>query len=450
MIFMNTTYERGKASENLTVAEKLRLIRKANSVTQNELAEIILTSDSKISFAENNTNEYSEYEIETIKKHFNIVDMPLTDFERAAFRESLYCWRDMIRDGRMAEAEDLRGKLCDVVNLTPCDKDLPALFILFDVIFLLTKGNLEAAEENLAALPAALYDEHFYYFNLNMGSLNSLKGRYEDALDFYEAALKVVEDARDFVPSDKEVLYYNMAACYTQIEIPNRAIVFLNNIRDEHREKRITAFNLGLDIGLAANYIQVGNYRWAEEILNDCLVKARGIKGIYGELYVGLTLLRLGVLYRRTEEWEKSINFLEQALNHFEVNTEVYRWTLYLKIRCVIEAKEYTKAGKSIKQAKGLYKNNEEHLVLFESLVHIMAISKSMTRVQEEAIEYIENVTIPYLINARDSIEAISCYKLLQRHCAKIGRLRKSIAFTEDICNIYERMFVSHERGKIS
>ena len=59
-------------------------------MTQAELAEIILSSSAKISRIENGEEEYNQKELEYIRKHFELTEMPLTEFERAAFKERLY------------------------------------------------------------------------------------------------------------------------------------------------------------------------------------------------------------------------------------------------------------------------------------------------------------------------------------------------------------------------
>ena len=450
MIFINASSKKENTNV-LPIGEKIKLLRKAKGITQAELGEIILSSVAKISRVENGVEEYSQTELEALKKHFEIADMPLTKFECAAFKERLYLWRDLIRDQRMDEARKLHKKLLPLVNLEPCDPDLAMLFRLFETLLLLIEGNLDAAEEKLNYLKNAFENdimntENTYHYYHRMGRLYAMRNNYGDALGFYMKAYDLAKFIDDISPEDNERLYFNIAICYTDFEMPNRAIMFLSEVRKTYTEKRMTVDAISIDVALARSYIKIGELKEAKKILKRCLVSAKGIDDDY---CVSITLFYLGLLYRSLENWGKSINYFDQTLDIIETSSIYHPWSLYYKISCLIGARDFIKAENMLKQVKDLYSKDDTHLILFESLEHFLAISKRMTIYNEESVEYIETVTIPHLIKIRVSLEAVSFYELLEQHYKKTKKNIKSLLMRKAICDIYERIFVNKRGGEI-
>lgn len=192
-----------------------------------------MSNQGKVSRVESSEEEYTQSDLKLIKEHFGIADMPLTEFERAAFKESLYFWRDLLRNRRMDEANELREKLSPISNLELCEPDLAMLYRLHEVIHFLVEGDIDTAKMKLKLLQSELKNmniENLYIYNNNMGSLNAMRNNFEDGLKFYIQAFEIRKNHKDCLPDDEERLYHNMAKCYTDIEHPNRAIIFLNKI----------------------------------------------------------------------------------------------------------------------------------------------------------------------------------------------------------------------------
>ena len=447
MILIDVLFKK-ENSNVLPIGEKIKLLRKAKGITQAELAEIILSNSAKISRVENGDEEYSQEELKAIKEHFEITEMPLTELECAAFKERLYIWRSLIRDYRISEAKELHKKMSPIINLEPCDPDLSMLYRLFEALLLLAENKLDAAEEKLNYFQSVLdklNSELAYHFYHRMGSLHLFRKDYEGALKFYKLAYEI-DSLKDISPEDNERLCCNIAICYTNLELPNRSIMFLSKINRVNIEKRATIANINLDIALARSYTAIGEFEEAENILNKCLVQA---KGIDDNFCIVVTLFYLGLLYRRSESWEKSIEYFDQTLNIIETSSAYYPWSFYYKIRCLIGAREFSEAEKELGQAKDLYSTDDVHLILFNSLDHFLTISKRMTIYNEESVKYIETVTIPHLIKIRVSLEAINYYELLEQHYIKTRKNVKSLLMRKAICDIYERIFVNKQGGEI-
>ena len=434
-------YPKEKNITALSIGEKVKLLRKAMDITQAELAEAIWTNPAKISAVENGTDEYNEEQLEAIKKYFNIVDMPLSEQDCIAFKKRLYIWRDIIRDRLMTEAKEMYGKMSAIVNLDPCDSDLPMLYRLFEVVLLLYEGSIDLAEEKLNHLSNAVKNmtpEHLHYYYSNKGLLNSLRGKYEVALNFFMQAFELRKHHKDAYLEDDERLYYGMAECYTNLERVHCAIKSLHKLSSVNKERRTEIFTFAIDNLFALNYLKMGEYEEAEELLNNCLIIT---KGIDNKFLVGMVLYNLGLLNSYSKKWKKAMQFLDQAMSNLKIDSAHYLWSFYHKINCVIKNREFSNAEKLIEQAKDLYRADESKIAPFESLNHLLSINKRFTQYNDKSTDYIENITIPFFINQHDYFIALSYYETLEQHYKKIRNHKKSLSAAKDMRDIYEKVY---------
>ena len=130
-----------------------------------------------------------------------------------------------------------------------------------------------------------------------------------------------------------------------------------------------------------------------------------------------MILGNLGLLNKYSENREKAIEYFDQALNILIVDSADYFWTLYNKVHCIIEVREFPKAEKIIEQSKDVYYTNDSSTIPFESLKHFLVINKRFTQYNGESTDYIENVTIPFFKKRQDGYSiALSYYKTLEKH----------------------------------
>ncbi|MCL2169498.1 MAG: helix-turn-helix transcriptional regulator [Defluviitaleaceae bacterium] len=437
-----------KANKPSIEAQKIRALRKAKGTTQVELAEVILSSSASVSRVELGDYTYNKEEIAAIKSHFGITDMPLTEHECEAFRNGLYFWRDHIRDKRMVEAREMRDRFSPVLILEPCDDDLPLLYRLFDILLMFYEGGLDKAEQELDKLESkvdTMLPEHLYYFNTNKGSLLALRKRFENALEFYLKALHIFENNKLPFQTNINVLYYHIAHCYTSMESPSHAIIFLGKIPELSNSGKIATYEIGIDILRAINFRMVGHFQEAESLLKNCLLQA---KGVQSKSYVGFTLFNLGMLYRCLGKWDEAISHLDQALDTFEMASEYHLPVVYHRICCLIEKRDFVKAEAEIELSEALCSQNQDHVILIKSLPHILNISRRISTYDGESVDFIENITIPFLIKECESFEAVKCYELLLHHFKRTKKKIKILSTKAAIGDIYKKAFIHQERRR--
>ena len=430
----------------LSVAEKVKLLRKAKNIVQGELADAILSSSTKISLTENGTCKYSDDELEAIKKYFGMPDMPLTEFECAAFKKRLHHWHSLIGNGRAAaEAEELYKKISPITVTDPFDFDLPTLFRLFEVIYLRCKGDVNDAKAKFDFLKSVLDDmnaEHLFYFYSISGWFDFLDENVEGALEHYKKALEITQLNKGQFKVRFDILHYNIANCYTWLDMPYRATFFIFEVRRTCDVKLSESFDLELDAMLASNYIKINKLDEAEKLLNKCLIQAEGLN--YG-LMKAIIFYELGLLNKKLSNLNKAVEYFDRALDIHEMGSTYHLWALHHKIRCVIESRKFAKSERMLQQAKKLYDAKKEDLILFESLEHLLIISRGSSRFHIESVKYIEAVTIPYLLKYFDYFEALDyCTLLIKHHIASRSRRVHYISTLGLKCSIYDKIFTNY------
>jgi len=426
--------------EMASIAEKIRTLRIDKGIAQHEIADIILTNQPRVSRIENGEDKYSEFELQTLKEHFDIEGMPLTEFEREAFKGRLCIWRDVIRSRDISEAYKMKSELCKITNIEPFDGELVTLYHLFEALLYIAEINVSAAEEALHSL-GKTYDEmnheNRYYYDFHMGALHATKDDFEGALTYYRKALSAIKSQNGTLPDDEERIYHNIAICYTDLEFPGRAIAFLNNIPKPNFSDRMTAHSLGIDIMRAVNYFKVGLHEEAEEILNDCLMRATSMGDRF---YVGLSLQSLGGVNMRIRNWAVAEGYFVRALECFKEDTSYHAWAFYFTFRCRVETENLVRLESELNKIKTSFDNNIRYSIHIETLMHIIRLKRNISRYNKSAVEYIENVAIPRFIKKNHRLEALECYKLLEQYEEKAGTQRKVIQINKVMREILERM----------
>ncbi|MCL2575625.1 MAG: helix-turn-helix transcriptional regulator [Defluviitaleaceae bacterium] len=436
----------------LSVVDKIKLLRNKQEVSQYKLADIALTSQRKISNIETGIGRYIEDELLLVKKYLGIEGMPLTDDECNTFRGRLYHWRDMIRKHQIDEAEKLQDELKGIVNLEIFDFDMPTLYRLFEALLLIVRNkgdDLVVAEEKLRTLENSLDDmteEHRYYYDFHMGALYARRNDFETAIEFYYKALDRKKKQKDNLLDSEEKIYYNLALCYTDLEQLSRATVFLSRMPKIGSEDKTSSRSLGVDIMRAMNYYKIGLPNEAEELLNDCLMRA---KIVNNQPFIGLSLAHLGAMHRYLQNWEKAIEYLDQALDAFGTDAEHFRyssWVLYFKFRCRMELGGLAKIEKELRDLKNSLSKREideysDFLeTLYKTLLHIVGVKKCMSRYDKNSVDYLETTSVQFFEKYSHRLEAIDCYKLLVQHFERTSQQKKSLEANKAMVKIYERM----------
>ena len=393
----------------LNPSQKIKNLREIKKYTQEALADALGCSKSKVSQVEKGEWEYSEDDIKAAKIFFGIENAPFTSSELMEFRQRLYKWRDYIKNGLIGDAKDFQKGLI-VINQLPFEPDLNFLYRMFEIRLFIKELNIEAAENMLLADEANVEEaseegkHHFYY---NMGSMSILRRDFKTALQFY---LK----AREFeiYTLEKDLgLDLNLVLCYSELGKYTLAIGVIEKVYHKFDYNSTGAARAYLDSTLAINYVNIGQVARAKELLKKSIAEA---KGITDKTHIGTILHNYGCACWRNGEYEEAIRYFDQADAEYVEGVFNYQRekleNMYWKIRCLIALKKSSKVRPLLDKAKSLVREweNEHYLMAFESLSHLLTITK------DGSIEFIEKKTIPYFIKKYEYYRVLHYCELLE------------------------------------
>jgi len=427
---------------NLPVGEKILRLRKQHGISQNELAFIIRVLKEKVILVENGEGEYTNAELQLVKKHFGLEELPLTEHECDIFYKRLYHMRSLIRAKRLSEARDIQNELDNIDNLEPCDPDMVMLSKMFEIQLKIAEGLYTSAEKELDYYDSSgMNSENVYHYYYNKGYLCICKRDLEKGLEHLLRAYRLIEIYDGLLPEEDERLYYHLAICYTYLEIPYRSLFFAQKAKAICMNERIPNYSLHINRVLALNYAYTNQFEEAKKILEKCLDEYKTVKD---DLLIGYTLLSFGYMYRQSKNWSIAKEYFNSALCCLSKGTVSYFSALYGKINCLIQTNAFIEAGQLLEDATNMCKGDNLWLIYFESLQQYLRISENISINNDRACNYIKTKALPHLYANRDYFIAIVYCRLLEQHYEKTNRTTESLQMIKEIMKIYERCYINH------
>jgi len=307
-----------------------------------------------------------------------------------------------------------------------CDPELAWLYRLPRIDWLLRQGQAEEAQEEMNFFKGKINEmtvRHKYHYNHNEGLLLSRDLNYEEAMKFFEKSSVIAENNDDFAQILKDRPISNIGGCYTEMNYPNAAIIFLEAAIKESPKSRVDFFYFYTSLSLALSYAKVGIFRNSEQHLKESI---EYVESTGNEPYIGLVFYTAGKVYHIKEDWDKAIESLNEALNYLGVGSEYYNWSFWYKLLCAIEKEDYQLSSQMLKEAKDLGIDADEMLIPFKHLSCFRNVHKGKTQPKEEDVEYMLNVSIPYFLARHYKFLAIRAYELIIEHYEATKQPRKA------------------------
>jgi tetratricopeptide (TPR) repeat protein len=354
-----------------------------------------------------------------IKKALNIPYLPLSDDEISRFKIDLLNWRDLIKNKCLVDAKEMRCGLKKIQDATFLP-EIHFLFRIFDVKLLCAEGNLTDAKANLEGISFKGTDvsaEVLYHYYSTYGTYFMFLSKHKEAMDFLQKAVVIMDQLHE----QDEALYYNLGVCYTGIDCPNRAVFYLEKGRRLFEEKNNKNFSMFFDIALALNYNKIGECERAKNILTNLLFQA---KRVADTAYTGIIYHNLACVYSALGDWKKAFEHFDFAFEYFSRDSVWYVTNLLHEAYALTNSGNYDKATECIDE--GLLASNED------SELYLMLKSLECSRRLEsvENLEYIENHTIPFLLNNSKLFKAIEYCELLEKYFKKSRNIKKALKYS--------------------
>jgi len=427
----------------LTVGQKILMLRNHHGVSQEVLRSIIKVRPDKIVNVEKGRDEYTEAQVYKIKQYFNIQGLPLSERERTVFRNKLYYMRDLIRARRMDEAKAIRDGIVNIKNLEPCDFDMVMLYKMIEAQMFIVEGLYIIAEDMLSSAEKYLLQmnpECLYHYHYNKGVLAFCLEQCNDAFVHLMEAYERLSVHENLLPKDDMRLFLNIGNCCTYLEFIHKAIFFLMRAKHMRGDDMIANIDFDIDYLLAVNYIRINELSEAEKIVKKSLVKAesRGDNSL-----IALCMQCYGDMNKKAGKWARAIDYYDKSLMIFEEYSDGYYRSLHRRAFCLIKSKAFSKARLAVDQANTKCDANKSWFICFKALDHHLYIASHMTLRNKESCDYLENVACPYFIENDDHLTALEHYELLDAYYERSGNRNDVLRVRKAIDAIYKRCFAN-------
>ena len=420
-------------NDEMTVAEKIKAVRNVMGIHQDELAKAANCGAGTISRIENGHSQYTDKQLNDVRKLLGIDNAPLFDSEIVIFRARLYVWRRAMRERRIEDARRMLNEL-EIITKMLFREQLIQLYKIFEANLMIAEGNVSAAETALEQISSSLKGacvENLYHYYCCVGTLDFYKKDYNAALQSYFSAHDLKYD--EFLVDKSELvfaLYYNIAYCYAYLGMYVRAIATLERIYELYSFDISNNDGMRADNLLAVNYMWIGDIDRAKHLLNNCMVKARSTSH-HG--YMGTILHNFGCVHLKLQEYEKALEYFGKAFEYYKKGQGNYLENLYYEILCLIATKS-SLSNKRLSYAKSVASNNEHYKLLFDSLEHLTSLKGD-----SESAKHIEQTTITYLAEKREYFRTIEYCRLLESFYMKKPNRIKALEMKSLAYDIYRK-----------
>ncbi|MFT3911198.1 MAG: hypothetical protein QM737_17390 [Ferruginibacter sp.] len=220
---------------------------------------------------------------------------------------------------------------------------------------------------------------------VGIGDLYAAKKNYEMAMTFYERCIKIA-DSLKFEPI-KALVYRSIVNNYLAADQPQKALEYFN----EHPQLKefLVAVNFGhfIDQSYGYIYMQLGNYDSAKYYYNK--VAPFFESGVNSGNQFGY-VYQLGLLYRKTNEYDKALDYLLKAKQMSESIGELQSMGLVVaQIDSVYQSKGDYKGAFTYSSLYHKYKDSLEKLGKEKDMLQVEVADEQqrLARLEKEELE---------------------------------------------------------------
>ena len=449
-----------KNPTHLPIGEKIRQIRQAKGLSQDNLAKNVGKSKALISRLERGESEFDNETLTAIKKALGIEKAPLTERELEIYWERLWGWHAFVHARRMDKAKGAQEELKQIIDL-PFETELIMLYKLIDARILFINREDTAVEERLADVEASIdleqaSDELLYlYHRVKGGALTAATTRttnsptFESMKERLNHFLLAYEYSEKMQISDPSLLF-SIGNNYLFSARPIMAMRYLEQAKREYDMDKTLDYPIAINSLLAVCYDMLGEYTSAIK-LNEAMY-AEAIKH-NNPYHIGTALLNIGISYGQDGDTDSALRYIEESIPFFgetinqaseavpqsiedaHAATFLYVCALCNKAIYLMKKKDTAGCKAALEKAMDLAKD-------FEVLTMEVETTRHMTLKEENSTEYLESVALPYFRDqgARAITNALGICDDLESTYRKRGATNKANAIAAIARDIYKQM----------
>ena len=416
----------------LSLGEKLRYIRNAKELSQENIAHDVGTTKQQISRIENGQVECSPKMLVAIKQALGIEQAPLLKHELEIYRNRLLTWIDATNANRMHEARNMRDTLSPLLDL-PFEQELYMMYLMIETPLLFSDFDIATAEKNLKTVEESLADagdivQCLYY--RNMGFYLYQQFDYKNALKYM---LKAIDKDIEGL-SHNSLHLLQIGTCYYDIGKPLQAITYNERAKDLIDRDRANPARAYVNGELALCHLAIGMKTKAKELIDTAIAQMESID-CSQETKVKI-LLTAGYVNANIDDALEGLKTTERAMelvrDDSPFSQHMRPYTLMTKAYCLLAMKSYTECQGTIDQAKKLLTHDETAMISLEAMQHCMTLKDTTST------DYIENIAIPHFVSVGLVYDALKYCDILETHYTKTSATRKAMRVVNMARDIYK------------
>ncbi|MCL2619413.1 MAG: tetratricopeptide repeat protein, partial [Defluviitaleaceae bacterium] len=274
--------------------------------------------------------------------------------------------------------------------------------------------------------------ENQFHYHYNKGITLMFLEDYKEALKHFSMAyeLDYVE-----VKPHAHMIHYNMGLCYSKLGVCIRAITQFETAYNLLDREQPYYFAMFISNNLSVEYIRAKDLGLAKKYIGKTLRLA--VK-LGDEKHYQLALQNAGCANIKENKFEKALEYFEKSLDYAEEGENSYFDTLFYKMFCLISSK-HPSAELELSVAMLTSKDNNHFLTLFVALSHLKDLKS------EEAEDFIENSTIPWLMKRKEYYRIQYIYQFMINHYTELEYEDKVLEVQAKSDDLYKTMLLGGE-----
>jgi len=323
------------SSNPLHIGEKIRQIRVAKGLSQENLAHASGKSKSLISRLERGESEFDDMTLAAIKEYLGIINAPLLEHELEIYKARLWSYNDLVHSKRHSEAEEMKDTMSIILDL-PYERDFIIMYKMISAR-LLHYDDIAAIETYINEVEPLLdgaCDDAVYLYRLAKGRFCDVTGDYKAALTHYLRALEYMDDMQKSYP----ILVYSVARNYSLYGRPILAKLYFERAKKEYTGDRTHEFMYAVDNAIGFCCAKLGELDRAHKLFESSLFQA---KSVNDKRWTGLTLYNISLVYYQKKDYKTSLKYVEESLEYLVDEVNQYIEAIVAKARCHKKSRYY-------------------------------------------------------------------------------------------------------------
>jgi len=421
----------------MPTANIVQYIYKAMDGNIEEVADILGCDVETIEKIEAGKEQYTKQQISKILEFYKVDRLePPTRFSDGEVEKILRLWRTRISKGNFKDAKKYHEKFhLEKYDVLPAGLDLSMLYNMFLVKYFINTNSIDDAMITLRAAEPKVEEanpENQYHYHYNKGVILIFLEDYKEALKHFSIAYKL--DYVEVKPH-AHMIHYNMGVCYSKLGMCIRAIAQYEIAYTLLDREQPYYFAMVISNNLGVEYIRAKDLELAKKYINDAM---RLSVKLADEKNYQLALQNAGCINIKENDFEKALEYFEKSFDYAEEGESSFFDTLFYKMLCLISSK-HPSAELELSVAKLTSKDNDYFLTLFVALSHLRDLEN------EEAEDFIENTTIPWLMERKEYYRIQYIYQFMINHYTELDYKNDVLRIQDKSNGLYEIMLLGGE-----